>query len=228
MSIEAINWAVEQQVGSKGDKFVLFMIANCASPAGIAYPGQVLLSERCECNVATINRCLKRLERRDGRGPLIGRAERRRPNGSRTSDWIVLGPRMGESRAPMRAPHEQEGYPESVWDLVGPPPCKTSPDILQHDEWSPDETDSTHVAKSGGPDPSVEPSDQLPPVSPASGGRKRDRERWEREWQSWARREFPDLDPKAVVGYAKSALSTGATSLEDVRSAVVKWTGGPS
>lgn len=69
----------------------------------------------------------------------------------------------------------------------------------------------------------------LPPPTPPKGERQRELNEWEQKWQIWAAREFPGLSEKAVIGFARSAMTalrSPATNLADVRSAVLRGTGG--
>lgn len=62
MSIEAITWALRQPVPSSSAKFVLVVVANCASGAtGLAYPSIAYLSEATGQDRKTIIANLRRL-----------------------------------------------------------------------------------------------------------------------------------------------------------------------
>lgn len=104
MSVEAMTWAYEQNVDSALAKFILITLANHAHPDGVTFVGQAFLAERCSLSVRSVRKQEAYLDSLD----LIGRLQRARENGSRTSDWIVLGPGMGRRRAPMRAPDPDE------------------------------------------------------------------------------------------------------------------------
>jgi hypothetical protein len=108
VSAEAQSWAQAQQVGSSGAKLVLLVLANIADASGVGYPGRALLAQRCECRAATITGHLQRLES----AGFIMRFERRRKNGSRTSDWVVLGPRDFDRALMVDASPEE--YPAQV------------------------------------------------------------------------------------------------------------------
>lgn len=88
MSWQASSWASEQTAGGSGPKLVLMMISNHVDKYGVGFAGRKLLASECECRDATISANLAKLEE----AGLIQRFQRRRANGSRTSDWIVLGP----------------------------------------------------------------------------------------------------------------------------------------
>lgn len=161
MSWEAAAWAAEQRAPSGGCKLLLMMLANSADTYGCTFVGQVLLAERCQCERETVSRNMAKL--RDA--GLIASAQRRRANGSRTSDWTVLAPNA-DDRGPMGdAPLEE--FPQMVTDLarVGRPEqddALTQAARLVHeqsrDERSRDAGPDGHVTPEGGPDPSVEPS----------------------------------------------------------------------
>lgn len=158
MSVEAITWAFAQDgaPGDKlapGDKFLLVAIANIVNEAGIGFPGRERLAEMTGWDKATVSRHLKALEERR----LIARAERRRANGSRTSDWTVVAPgRCAASRAPIKSPLRDDDFPVEVMALLEPPDdgCVSSGDDLQGDDLPPGQ-----VALSGSPEPSEEPSE---------------------------------------------------------------------
>jgi hypothetical protein len=117
MSSDAVSWAYEQDV-PKDRKFVLVAIADHANPSGVCFPGHARLAAMCNCDPSTITRAMRHLEGAN----LIARIQRRRSNGSRTSDWVVLAPhRPSEQRLPMREPAEQEHYPEDVLALFASP-----------------------------------------------------------------------------------------------------------
>lgn len=159
MSVEAITWAFAQDgaPGDKlapGDKFLLVAIANIVNEAGIGFPGRERLAEMTGWDRATVSRHLKALEERR----LIARAERRRANGSRTSDWTVVAPgRCAASRAPIKSPLRDDDFPAEVMALLEPPDdgCVSSGDDLQGDDLPPGQ-----VALSRSPEPSEEPSDR--------------------------------------------------------------------
>jgi hypothetical protein len=88
------------------------VLSNTADPSGICYPGHELLARRCCCSTRTIVRQMQGLET----AALVKRHERRRRNGSRTSDWIVLAPHA-DDRSPMLDANNRE-YPEAVAALA--------------------------------------------------------------------------------------------------------------
>jgi hypothetical protein len=86
VSVEAITWAFKQDVRTPGAKLVLIALANCADEAGLCFPGQKYLSKHTSQGVRTVRRHLDYLEMKGW----IERRERRRQDGTRTSDLFVL------------------------------------------------------------------------------------------------------------------------------------------
>lgn len=86
MSIQALNWAYQQDVEPAARKFVLVTLANYASEDGHCYPSQETLAKMTGQSERTVREHLKALEH-DG---LIRRDGRRRKDGKRTSDEFFL------------------------------------------------------------------------------------------------------------------------------------------
>lgn len=86
MSIWAERWACDQTVGSTGAKFVLVSLARFADEQGRCYPSQQTISDLTEQDERTVRRHLAALEEKG----LIKRQERRRSDGTRTSDLFFL------------------------------------------------------------------------------------------------------------------------------------------
>lgn len=84
MSVQAITWALQQRVRSATHKAVLLVLANRMDPTGFGWPSQKLVAKESQCSDRTVRRVLADLE---ADGVLI-RADRRRKNGSYTSDTI--------------------------------------------------------------------------------------------------------------------------------------------
>lgn len=133
--------------GSSGRKAILLLIANDASTEGVCYSGQVRLAEMGECARETVSRHLGELEK----AGLIARRERRRANGSRSTDWIVLGPNARD-RGEMHD-GERDALPLAVADLARPPHTVTDAAIaaLRADS-SRDAKRGGHVTNPGGPE----------------------------------------------------------------------------
>jgi len=86
MSVEAITWAVKYPAENATEKAILLILANYADGAGSSFPGQQSIATQAACGERTVRRVLASLEERG----VIRREERRRRDGSRTSDAIVL------------------------------------------------------------------------------------------------------------------------------------------
>lgn len=140
MSWQATSWAARQTAGSGGRKCVLLVIANHADPSGICFPGLEALATEAECSARAISVNLKGLEDKG----LLRRLRRKRPNGSRTTDWIVLAPHS-KDRGEMKD-GSREQYP---WEV-----CRAASDAepQSHDDSSHDDCDNRHVISGGGPE----------------------------------------------------------------------------
>jgi hypothetical protein len=156
VSVQAITWAYEQDAGSSMAQFLLVTLANSASEQGVSFLGRKALAERCHCSPKCVTDNIAKL---DNAG-LLTRVQRRRRNGSRTSDWVVLAP-LAEDRGGMTdAPADD--YPEEIVALarVG---------HLESGERGLGELEGRgQVNVRGGPEPLVEPSDNQPPSSDQS------------------------------------------------------------
>ena len=86
MSVEAITWAVKFPAENATEKAILLVLANYADGSGASFPGQQSIADQAACGERTVRRILASLEERG----VIRREERRRRDGSRTSDVIVL------------------------------------------------------------------------------------------------------------------------------------------
>lgn len=81
-----MTWAVKQKVGNATGKAILLMLANYADDEGKCFPGQEKLAAECECSPRTVREWLDKFEKMG----IVKREERRREDGYRTSDLIVL------------------------------------------------------------------------------------------------------------------------------------------
>lgn len=102
MSNAAINWAYEQDT-APGPKFVLVTLADVCDDSGVTFRGQHFLRERTGFSKRTIVAHMNALEE----AGLIARLSRRRANGSKTSDYTLLGPGGGD-RGKMAIPDHDE------------------------------------------------------------------------------------------------------------------------
>lgn len=86
MSVEAISWALSFAAENVSEKAVTLVLANYADGDGKCFPGQQNIAQQAACSDRTVRRVLESLEARG----IISREQRRRKDGSRTSDIIVL------------------------------------------------------------------------------------------------------------------------------------------
>ena len=86
MSINAMNWAMNQRTGSPSAQCVLYVIADMATTEGTAFPSINYLADRTEQSADTVRRRLRDLEENG----LLVRFERHDETGRRTSDEIRL------------------------------------------------------------------------------------------------------------------------------------------
>lgn len=117
MSLEAMAWAVNHKLPEGNEKLLLVILGNFAGPHGICYPGHETLARMCPCSVRTVGRRMQDLEALD----LIARAPRFRVNGSRTSDWIVLGPHEYRGGPGQMIEPTADDAPPKVLALITPP-----------------------------------------------------------------------------------------------------------
>jgi hypothetical protein len=146
VSVEAITWAFQQTPANSGLKLLLVALANDAGKHGVTFTGQATLADACSCKRETITRNLALLEE----AGYIARVRRTRKNGSRTSDYTVLAPGWPDRGAMITATGEE--VPDVVIGMTTPGQCEES---------SREEIPPTNVRKSGGPEPSEEPSESL-------------------------------------------------------------------
>lgn len=62
MSVQAISWAMRQDVPSSGAKFVLVVLANYANHDGVAFPSIPTISSDTSQGERTVQRHLRHLE----------------------------------------------------------------------------------------------------------------------------------------------------------------------
>lgn len=174
MSWQATSWAARQAAGNSGRKCLLLLIANHADPAGVCFPGRIELAREAECRPETISAGLADLEARG----LLSRHDRRRVNGSKTTDWIVLAPGAVD-RGEMRDA-DPDAYPpyivEKAMNRVG---MDSSPE-----ESSPEENRQGWVRKTGGPEeaskrPSTAVEGARAPAAVKFGGKPVIAESWD-------------------------------------------------
>ena len=96
MSVQAITWALDYAAGSVTEKVILLVLANYANEFGVSWPSQKTLADQTALGERTVRRVLADMERRG----VIRRIVRRRGNGSRQSDMILLSAFEGCKPAP--------------------------------------------------------------------------------------------------------------------------------
>jgi hypothetical protein len=109
MSVQAITWALDFRVRSATEKAILLVLANYANEYGVSWPSQPTLAEQSACTDRTVRSVLQQLERRG----VVRRVPRRRGNGSRQSDIILLAGFAGRKPAPPGMIEEDEEAPFS-------------------------------------------------------------------------------------------------------------------
>lgn len=113
MSVQAITWAYQQHL-PMGCKATLVALANHADGDGVCYPGQVRLAQMIGCSERALRRYLQALE---GAG-MIERTQRRRADGSRTSDQYSL---IGYQPASVAASRQPTGQSGQAYRPIWPP-----------------------------------------------------------------------------------------------------------
>jgi hypothetical protein len=96
VSVQAITWALDYAAGSVTEKVLLLVLANYANEFGVSWPSQKTLADQTALGERTVRRVLADMERRG----VIRRIVRRRGNGSRQSDMILLAAFEGRKPAP--------------------------------------------------------------------------------------------------------------------------------
>ena len=96
MSVQAITWALDYAAGSVTEKVLLLVLANYANEFCVSWPSQKTLADQTALGERTVRRVLADMERRG----VIRRIVRRRGNGSRQSDMILLSAFEGRKPAP--------------------------------------------------------------------------------------------------------------------------------
>ncbi len=104
MSVYAIVWAYEQDISNSGAKFTLVTAAQYCNDQGICWVSQNTLAEDMSMGVRTVRDHLTSLER----AGLIERVERRRKDGTRTSDLIKLLGFSKRQKSPVEPPSTGE------------------------------------------------------------------------------------------------------------------------
>lgn len=126
MSVQASSWAIEQVCETPAEKAVLLVIAAYAGADGTCYPGQDTIARQACCSVKTVERVLKTFAARGW----LERTERRRRDGSRTSDLLHLC--MAPNPERREQPDTMSGSPEPSRHPVqtNPTSCPDQPDTM--------------------------------------------------------------------------------------------------
>jgi hypothetical protein len=115
MSVEAITWAFDLEIDDPIEKFVLVALANYADGYGLCWVSQARLVQRCSCSERKVRYAIRALEERG----LILRFERRRDNGSRSSDGSLLVGFPGREIPRSREDHAEFSRLDVVaWEAV--------------------------------------------------------------------------------------------------------------
>ena len=113
MSHKATSWAWSLTIEPSAKKFVLVALADFADEASSCYPGQSTLAAMTGQSVESVRRHVKALEE-DG---WLTREQRRRADGSRTSDRYVLAVNLTGSTTGQSAPHLPVNLPEPTGQI---------------------------------------------------------------------------------------------------------------
>ncbi len=116
MSVQAITWALDYPAQSVTEKVILLVLANYANEYGVSWPSQATLAGQTSLGERTVRRVLLAMEQRR----VIRRIARRRGNGSRQSDMILLAAFEGRKPAPPGM-LDDEDEPGETGDRPGPP-----------------------------------------------------------------------------------------------------------
>lgn len=175
MSIYATKWAYAQNVTPAGRKFVLVALADFADAEGRCFPGQDTLAVMTGQDERSIRRHMDALEE----AGLIRREERRRSDGSRTTDVVyLLAPTEAlRPEAPVRATGQNDRLGRAATGQSvrnNRTICPTQPDKLSGHEPSvePSVEEERAAATTGDATPSLTVQDQagLAQGNPAPDG----------------------------------------------------------
>lgn len=103
MSVKALSWAFAQPLGGN-EKVVLLCLADWARDDGACWPGQSTIAGKACVSEKTVSRIMVRL----AEAGFLQREERRRPDGSRTSDLIRLSVDQADNMSPDRSPSTKQ------------------------------------------------------------------------------------------------------------------------
>ena len=219
MSYHLAAWAMDVDVPPR-EKLMLILIASHANDEGECFPSQTTLAYRSGLSRRTVLRSLAELEERG----VITRRQRRRPDGSRSSDTI----RLNVHGAPVRPPLAAGNLTDRARVVFPPQSDSVTPggDNLskQGDSVTP-HGDNDDAAKCPvvTAEPVIEPvREPLSDASAAAEAPKHTAQTLVAEWID----NYPGTPPKAVIGHLsgqiKKLLDEGH-QYPRVREAVMAW-----
>jgi hypothetical protein len=100
MSLEALTWALHQNVGDPISKLLLIGLANHCDREGICFPSRKLLAQYAECSIDSVDRKLAKLCESE----VLVKETCFRPNGEQTSNTYRLVGVAAPSSPPGAAP----------------------------------------------------------------------------------------------------------------------------
>lgn len=228
MSYRALHWAWEQDLTPAGKKFVLVALADHADEEDSCYPGQERLAEMTGQGVKAVGRHLKALEEEG----YFHREQRRKPDGTRSSDRFQLHVRLSGSAQPTRqsVPTNPTESPVAEHEPTGQIVGVTPRELLTPSGEPPDTATAAKTAKRGTrvPDPFTI-TEEMARWASAEGWQQRDAERvteafvdywraqpgakgvkvdWPATWRNWLRRDRERRVAAPVVSDAWSRART--------------------
>lgn len=208
MSIQAVSWALSQDIDAPAVKLLLVSIANYADDNGECWPSQKSLASDTSMSARSVQRHMKTLEDLG----YIETEARRTENGARTSNAIRLvttAPPPTNCRTPPRQ-RCQGAYDNSVV-----PPTTTVSHTIEPsiepslnrqsktkgarasrlpDDWKPDEKDLAFARENGLTPPEIAgQADQFRDYWHARAGPQARKLDWNATWRNWIRR-YPDYE----------------------------------
>ena len=145
MSAAAKDWAWAQNVRG-GEKLLLIALAERADRYGVTFIGRAAAVLMTGLSAASVTSNMNKLREKK----LVATFDRRRANGSRTSDWTVLAPQQNRGR--------MEDYPLEDIPVEVLLAARSSQVSLPNDSLRKDSVGG-QVKKLGGPEPTEEPTD---------------------------------------------------------------------
>lgn len=189
MSIQAVAWVIEQNVGSPTAKILLFCLANYADGKGECFPSQTTISKEAELSERATRDWLKSLEN----AKFIERRQRRRCDGTRTSDLFKLCFDRPPETPPCEPPAKSAGRQKQPAD--GSTPTGT--------------THQTYRQEVPGNEPVIEPSEE-----PTTSAHARGRPEFDELWNSWPEKERPQKRPVAERLFQRLATAERGSAID--------------